>query len=222
MAIDDGRQSPKKFAVVLFRGFQALDAFGPLDILNMLSSYHTPLELYVLAETLDPVPTKAHAQGGYAMSQSVVPTHTFESAPRDIEVLLVPGGFGTRDRGNVQPAVDFVRSAFPRLRYLLTVCTGSALVAMSGVLDGRRATSNKKASAWVKSQGPNVRWVLEARWVTDGNVWTASGISAGIDMAYAFVSEMYGEDIAQELADRAEYTRQKDPSVDPFAKFAKM
>ena len=67
------------------------------------------------------------------------------------------------------------------------------------------------------SHGPNGEWVREARWVTDGNVWTASGISAGIDMMYAFVSDQWGEDVAQNIADRSEYTRQKDSKKDPFA-----
>ncbi|KAK7756533.1 hypothetical protein SLS62_001368 [Diatrype stigma] len=140
---------PKKFGVVLFPGFQALDVFGPLDILNLLAKYIPELELYILASTLDPVPTNPLAKG-FEISQSVVPTHTFEQAPEDIEVLLVPGGPGTRQRDLVQPVVDFVKSTFPKLRYLLTVCTGSAVVAMSGVLDGKRATSNKRAFSWVR------------------------------------------------------------------------
>jgi transcriptional regulator GlxA family with amidase domain len=70
------------------------------------------------------------------------------------------------------------------------------------------------------TQGPNVNWVLEARWVADGHIWTSSGISAGIDMTYAFVSAQYGEEIAQEIADRSEYRRNTDPNDDPFAKFA--
>ena len=65
-----------------------------------------------------------------------------------------------------------------------------------------------------------VDWVLAARWVTDGNVWTASGISAGIDMMYAFIADQYGEDVAQTLADAAEYRRNTDASDDPFARFA--
>ena len=141
---------PKKFGVVLFPGFQALDAFGPLDILNLLSTHFAPeLELCVLAATRDPVPTRARAGHPLAMSQSVVPTHTFADAPSDIEVLLVPGGYGTRQPDLAQPVVEFLRSAVPRLPYLLTVCTGSALAAMSGVLDGKRATSNKLALEWV-------------------------------------------------------------------------
>ncbi|XXH02706.1 hypothetical protein Hte_009091 [Hypoxylon texense] len=208
---------PTRFAVALFPGFQALDVFGPLDILNLLSK-KTPLSLRVLGATLDPVSTRADGTG-HTTGQAVVPTHTFADGglEDDVEVLLVPGGFGTRDAENVKGVVEFVRAAYPSLRFLLTVCTGSAVAAMSGVLDGRRATSNKRAWAWATAQGPKVQWVPRARWVADGNVWTSSGISAGIDMMYAFVADQYGEDVAQELADAAEYVRNTDPGVDPFA-----
>lgn len=226
---------PLKYGVVLFPGFQALDVFGPLDIFN-LHSKAEPLELSLLAATSEPVSTSLET---WPFSQSLVPTHTFANAPADLEVLLVPGGVGTRDDANIAPAVEFVKNRFPKLRFLLTVCTGSALAAKAGVLDGKRATSNKRAWKWASTsdgafvsfgadsnicqataQGPNVDWVLKARWVKDGNIWTSSGISAGIDMTYAFVSDQYGEDVAQELADRAEYRRNTDPDDDPFAKFA--
>ncbi|KAI1408588.1 class I glutamine amidotransferase-like protein [Hypoxylon sp. FL1857] len=211
----DSCRPPTRFAVALFPGFQALDVFGPLDILNMLSK-QTPLSLYILSPTLDPVSTKTSITG-HSVGQAVAATHTYADRPNDIEVLLLPGGSGTRDPENIQEVVDFVRGAYPRLRYLLTVCTGSAVAAKSGVLDGRRATSNKRAWTWATSQGPNVTWVRRARWVTDGNIWTSSGISAGIDMMYAFVADQWGEDVAQTLADASEYVRNTDPHVDPFA-----
>lgn len=66
------------------------------------------------------------------------------------------------------------------------------------------------------TQGPKVDWVLKARWVTDGNIWTSSGISAGIDMMYAFVAEVYGGEVAQDLANASEYRRNTDPNDDPF------
>jgi putative intracellular protease/amidase len=141
--------SPTKYAVALFSGFQALDVFGPLDALNILSA-STPLGLYILSTTLSPVstiPVKDPIPG--FIGQSVVPTHTYQDAPSDIEVLLVPGGQGTRDPELTQPVVDFIASSFPKLRYLLTVCTGSAVAARAGVLDGRNATSNKLAFDWV-------------------------------------------------------------------------
>ncbi|KAI2637734.1 class I glutamine amidotransferase-like protein [Hypomontagnella submonticulosa] len=211
----NGGSPPTRFAVALFPGFQALDVFGPLDILNLLSK-RTPLSLHVLAATLDPVPTGTPITG-HTTSQSIVPTRTFADGFDDIDVLLVPGGFGTRIPENVAPVVEFIRAAYPKLRFLLTVCTGSAVAAQSGVLDGRRATSNKRAWAWATAQGPKVTWVRHARWVTDGNVWTSSGISAGIDMMYAFVAAQFGEAVAQDVANASEYVRNTDPDVDPFA-----
>jgi putative intracellular protease/amidase len=153
MAVQAKKQPPTKFGVALFPGFQALDVFGPLDALNNMSR-STPLEFVVLAATLDPVNTKVEAPG--RIGQSVVPTHTFDNCPADLEVLLVPGGFGCRDQAHMAPLVEFLRRVYPKLRYLLTVCTGSAVVAMSGVLDGRRATSNKRSWDWV---GPLLRLV---------------------------------------------------------------
>jgi len=141
---------PKNIGVVLFPGFQLLDITGPLDVLNILSSTHT-LHLSIIAATLDPVSTKHALSSGVGShcSQSIVPTHTFATAPADLEVLIVPGGFGSRQEEKIEGVVEFVRSRYAGLRWLLTVCTGSAIVAKSGVLDGRRATSNKKAFAWV-------------------------------------------------------------------------
>ncbi|KAI0542736.1 ThiJ/PfpI family protein [Xylaria digitata] len=208
------KQPPTKFGVVLFPGFQALDVFGPLDALNNLSRM-IPLEFTVLAVTLDPVNTEVPNPG--RIGQSVVPTHTFDNCPKDLEVLLVPGGFGARDPAITAPIVEFLKRIFPQLRHLLTVCTGSAIVAQSGLLDGRRATSNKRSWEWATSQGPAVWWVREARWVADGNIWTSSGVSAGIDLMFAFIADQYGEETAKQLADIAEYVRNPDSSVDPFA-----
>ncbi|KAL6876865.1 class I glutamine amidotransferase-like protein [Trichoderma novae-zelandiae] len=212
--------SPTNYAVALFSGFQALDVFGPLDALNILSA-STPLDLYILSPTLDPVstiPVKDPIAG--AIGQCVVPTHTYQDAPKNIEVLLVPGGQGTRDPELTQPVVDFIASTFPNLRYLLTVCTGSALAARAGVLDGKNATSNKLAFDWVASNGPNVRWVRHARWVQDGNIWTSSGVSAGIDMMYAFIAEQYGQGVADSVAISSEYSRNTDSTNDPFSGLA--
>ncbi|KAI0469966.1 class I glutamine amidotransferase-like protein [Xylariaceae sp. FL0804] len=207
--------APTKFALVLFPGFQALDAFGPIDILNILSKTSS-LSLVLLAATMDPVPTNPTGSG-HSIGQKIVPTHTFETCPEDVQVLLVPGGFGTRDEAVIGPVVQFVASIYPKLRYLLSVCTGSAALAMSGVLDGKRATSNKRSWDWATAQGPRVEWVRKARWVTDGNIWTSSGVSAGIDMMYAFVADQFGEDVAARISKASEYVRNKDPDDDPFA-----
>lgn len=139
---------PTKYAVALFDGFQSLDVFGPIDALNYLSKT-TALELSILGPTLEPVST-LHKPTPGRIGQKVVPTHTYADAPEGIEVLLVPGGQGTRDAAHTQVVVDFIKDRYPKLRYLLTVCTGSALAARAAVLDGREATSNKLSFGWVR------------------------------------------------------------------------
>lgn len=101
---------------------------------------------------------------------------------------------------------------------MLTVCTGSLLVAKTGLLNGRKATSNKKALPMVMKTVPQVnRQKKKARRVVDGRFYTSSGISAGMDMALGFIADRYGEEEAQRIAGFTEYRRIADPSDDPFA-----
>jgi len=97
------------------------------------------------------------------------------------------------------------------------VCTGSALLAAAGLLDGYRATSNKRAFGWVGEQGPRVEWVAQARWVQDRDRWTSSGVAAGLDMALALIARLHGQQLAQDVADRIELERHQDAAWDPFA-----
>ena len=98
-----------------------------------------------------------------------------------------------------------------------SVCTGSAILAKAGLLDGRPATSNKQAFTWVKKQGPKVEWVKQARWVEDGKFYTSSGVSAGIDMSLAVIARILGIDVSESLALATEYEWHRDSSWDPFA-----
>jgi len=201
--------------VVLFPGFQALDVFGPLDVLNVLSKTHN-LTLSILASTTEPVTTKL-SKFPNDIGQSILPTHTFESTP-SLDVLLVPGGLGTRESTPaLNEAISYIREVYPKLKYLITVCTGSGLAARAGILDGKQATTNKRAWSTITEWGPNVQWIAHARWVVDGNIWTSSGVSAGIDVTFAWIAAVYGEDMARTIADVIEYERHTDSHWDPFA-----
>ncbi|KAG6909811.1 hypothetical protein DXG01_015304 [Tephrocybe rancida] len=211
---------PVNFGLILFPGFQPLDVFGPLGALNTLaqSRPETP-KLSIIAATLDPVSTKppvSVSQAPLAFFESVVPTHTFETAP-PLDVLIIPGGQGLRDDAVVQSAAEFTAKVYPSLKYLITVCTGSVIAARVGILDGKRATTNKRAWQWATSLRAEVAWVARARWVVHGNIWTSSGVSAGIDVVFAWIEEVYGQETATELADALEYERHTDASWDPYA-----
>ncbi|KAJ4317980.1 hypothetical protein N0V94_004663 [Neodidymelliopsis sp. IMI 364377] len=261
--------------MLLLPHFQALDVFGPLDVLNTLSmlySNKTTMTLTLLSRTMDPVSTTMkgmHGKGNFG--EEILPTNTFSeilgkkrvrkpkghgqmsvkndnegedgdgwgngyarrheglapSAPqdppmnhtmpvdKDIEVLLVPGGGGTRQ--NMTEEIDFVREIYPKLKYIISICTGATILSRAGVLDGKKATTNKRSWAWATSTGPKVTWVPAARWVEDGNVFSSSGISAGIDVTLAWVGKVYGEEVADYLANSMEYERWTDPHRDPFA-----
>ena len=227
------QRPPTKYGVLLFPGFQLLDVCGPLDMLNLLAvTTEWGATLYIIAETMEPV----HTRPGQALSQTMLPTHTFDTCPDDMEVLLVPGGFGLRTPSYYEAAIPFIKRVYPKLQYLLTVCTGSALCAQAGVLDGKKATTNKASYQWVSfwldvgehcltpilqaiQFGPKVDWQPAARWVVDGNCWTSSGVSAGMDLMCAFLAEMHTESVADNIAQRSEYTRTKDAEIDPFAEF---
>jgi transcriptional regulator GlxA family with amidase domain len=217
-----GTDHPVSFGIVLFPAFQALDVFGPIDALNNLSLKYK-MNLYLIAETMDPVSTQVTSQlnkTGSQFAQSIVPTHTFSNAPK-LDVLMIPGGQGTREADEkLKPILDYISTTFPSLRWLFTVCTGSGLAAKAGVLDGLSATTNKRAWREITAWRPQVKWDVTKRWVKDsgGKVWTTSGISAGNDGIFAWVGEVYGDDEAENLANMSEYVRNKDPSFEPFAK----
>lgn len=211
---------PEHYGVLLFQAFEALDVFGPLDALQILSrNYTMDLSLISSSSTLDPVTTQPRAPSMNPMNstffQSVLPTHTIEDGP-DLDVLIVPGGLGTR-ASDLGATIDYIRTTYPKLQYLITVCTGAGLAARAGVLDGRRATTNKGSWASTIALGPKVKWEGHARWTVDGNIWTSSGISAGIDVTFAFIQQVYGDDAATYVANRMEYERHQDPKWDPFA-----
>ena len=117
---------------------------------------------------------------GVRLSSQILATHSFANAP-PLDILLIPGGLGNRvlAEHNDTAVEDFIAARYPQLKYLLSTCTGAVSIANSGVLEGRRATSNKAAWKWVITHGKNVTWVPTARWVVDGNIWTSSGVSAG-------------------------------------------
>ena len=124
-------------------------------------------------------------------------------------------------RGTQPPTpglIEFVRRAPGRCRRVAATCLGAFVLAEAGLLDGRRATTNKRAFKWVAEQGAKVNWIREARWVEDGKFATSSGVSAGIDMALAVMARLYGADTAEQIAIAMEYEWHRDARWDPFAK----
>jgi len=196
----------KRLGVVLFPGFELLDVFGPLEMFGNLQGL---VEVSLVAQTAGAV---ASAQGPSALA-----VHGFAECPH-LDLILVPGGIGTRDQIDNPVLLDWLAARVAAADVAMTVCTGTALFARAGVLDGRRATTNKMVFQWVADQGPKVTWVKEARWVEDGKFVTSSGVSAGIDMALAVIARLFGPDTSRLLALGTEYEWHQDAAWDPFAK----
>ena len=191
--------------VVLFPGFELLDVFGPLEVFGALPDR---FDLGLVGPAAGPVRS---AQGPAAVAD-----RAYRDAPTP-GVVLVPGGRGTRQLVTDRAFLDWLAGWAGAADLVTSVCTGSALLGAAGLLDGYRATSNKRAFGWVTGQGPRVDWTARARWVEDRDRWTSSGVAAGIDMALALVARLHGEPVAAAVADRIEFDWHRDASWDPFA-----
>lgn len=197
----NAKPPPNKWGFILFQAYEPLDIFGPYEALFTLAR-RQKIDIAWLAETLKPVTTGPQMPAMNPMNSSafisVSPSHTFATAPSDIEVLLVPGGLGAR-APNINGTLDYIVKSFPKLKYLITVCTGSMVVARTGLLSGKRVTTNKAAWKDVVATDPTAHWIPHARWAVDGKIWSSSGVSAGIDVTLAWISCHYGEDVAAEV-----------------------
>lgn len=196
--------APVTVGVVLYPGFEVLDVYGPIEFWSYVPNFR----IVLIAETAGPV---LSAQG-----TSTLATHSFETAPR-LDILMVPGGNGTSAQLHNPALLEFLVEADRSTMYTTSVCSGSAILARAGLLDGHRATSNKRAFYLAEQQGSSVEWIPEARWVESGKMFTSSGVSAGIDMALALVARIHGVDAARELAQSLEYTWHEASETDPFA-----
>lgn len=168
---------PKTYGVLIFDELFSVDMMGPLAYLNNIPG----AEIFFIHDTLSPapsgclppIPPTSPSRPGLLY----IPTYTLDNVP-PLDVLIIPGGGSRRLRAS-KKWEEFVARVYPSLQYLFAVCTGVALLARSGVLDGKRATTNKESFSWVASQGPDVKWVKVGRWVVDGNIWTSSGRFCG-------------------------------------------
>ncbi len=194
----------KQINVLCFDGFTTLDALGPAEVFGRLQDRFC-LDYFSRFG--------GEIEGSAKVRINTRPTT--EIGRHDI--LLIPGGFGTRKLVDDPTFIGELKALASISEEVLCVCTGSALLARTGLLDGHEATGNKLAWDWVIQQGPAVRWKRKARWVADGKFRTSSGVSAGIDMALGYLSDAFSETAALRVAESLEYLWNKDPDDDPFA-----
>jgi transcriptional regulator GlxA family with amidase domain len=148
----------------------------------------------------------------------------FEQARRErLDLLMIPGGGGTwplLDEDNhpkkVEALLEWVHAMDGRVKIMASVCTGAAVLAHAGLLDGLPAATNHSAFSWVASHGPNVLWDSVSRWVDAGKYVTSAGVSAGTDMGFYLVSRLAGRAVAENAVTAAEYDWHRDPNAPIF------
>ena len=191
------------FNVILFDDFETLDAFGPVEIIGKMPKAYKLNYFSMNGETV--------------LSSQQISVNTLPFSEIDTSgILLIPGGMGTRKLIDDVDFINQIKSLSQEALYVLTVCTGSALLAKTGLLENKKATSNKLAFDWVCKNGQGVNWIKKARWVTDGKYYTSSGVSAGMDMTLGFICDVHGEKAAHDLCRYIEYIWNENKDDDPF------
>ena len=193
-----------EIAFILFDDYETLDVFGPAEIFGRLVDiYH--LKFYSL-------------EGGIVTNRHRVPivTEKLDNLKTKPGIVLIPGGMGTRKEVHNPLLLEKIEQLSKSSNYVLTVCTGSALLSKTGLLNGKEATSNKRAFSWVMSQNDQVVWDKKARWKIDGKYYTSSGVSAGMDMSLGFLADRHGLEFARNVAKQIEYHWTEDKDNDNF------
>ena len=183
------------FGFLIFPGLEELDLIGPWEMVSLWSKYlQGPERCLMVAQTREPVVC--------AKGMSINPHVAFDECP-PLDYLLVPGGEGTRQQVDNATLVRFVADQAKGCQAVLSVCTGAFILHRAGLLSGRRATTHWSSLSRLADLG-NVE-VVQERVVRDGNIWTAAGVSAGIDLALAFIESVAGEAVAGKVQFGAEY-----------------
>ena len=201
------RGNVRNVGILLFDNVEVLDFAGPFEVFSRTrlvpgpesrrSDDSAPFHVFTVGRTTDPVT----ATGGLV----VVPQHGFADAPR-IDILVVPGGFGTRPLLHDEETLDWIRRTAASAQQVTSVCTGSLLLGKAGLLKGRKATTHWAALDLLESLGTGAAVQRDLRVVDDGII-TSAGVASGIDMSFYVVERLCGRDVADETARYIEYRR---------------
>lgn len=193
----------KTVGILIFDDVEVLDYCGPYEVFCSVRldeerrrEEPSPFQVLLVAEEGDMITTS----GG----MRVLPDVTTSECPA-LDILLVPGGWGTRREISNERLLAWIAERAGEVTTLTSVCTGSMLLGKAGLLAGRHATTHWKSLGWVRESFPDVTVEERLHVVRDGNIYTSAGISAGIDLALLVAVEYFGEGIARATARHMEY-----------------
>ncbi|KAJ6500806.1 class I glutamine amidotransferase-like protein [Mycena sanguinolenta] len=220
-------------AVCISQGVTLSDFIPEMEILAGLNNADHPvlgkgmgdvpyrLKFEYLSSSMDPV-VSMQGEG----LPTVNPTTSYAAATasgKQYDIIWVPAStipdFESGDSKVPEGIIPFIVSQAPKAKYIMSVCGGAVYLAFAGLLAGKKATTNKAFYRTIVGATPkDIQWVPKARWVVDGNVWTSSGVTAGCDMALAFVDHLAGPRVARFIRGAVEL-REVTQEDDPFAEF---
>ncbi len=189
----------RNVAILVFDDVEVLDAFGPFEVFGVSGfgmSEELPFHVYTVAEHEGPI----IARNGL----SVNPTYTIANCPQP-NLLLIPGGFGTRRLLENTTILNWIAAQVDRVELLLSVCTGALLLAKTGLLKGLSATTHWGSIDTLQNLAPDTHVYPDKRYVDNGKIILSAGVSAGIDMSLYVVSRLLGEEQASKTARHMQY-----------------
>ena len=181
--------------IVLYPDSEELDWVGPFEVFGM-AAMGRDVEVVTIAETTEPI------RG--AKGLRVLPDHSFETAPT-LDVVLVPGGQGSRAQMRNPVLLDWLRDVAPGCSWVTSVCTGSAILHEAGLTKGRRITTHWGYIETLRERAEDSTVLERVRYVRDGKLLTSAGVSAGIDMSLWLVGQLFGAEHARATQRWMEY-----------------
>jgi len=190
----------RNVAILLFDDVEVLDFAGPFEVLAVTDELnnHTIFSVFTVAETHNAI----KARNGL----SVNPDYALSDCPTP-DILIVPGGVGTRPLLEKENIIEWIQLVSKEAELVLSVCTGSLVLAKAGLLEGLQATTHHQVFDKLSSMAPNTKILRGQRYVDNGSIVTAAGISAGIDMCFYIVEKLLGREYADKTASYMEYKR---------------
>lgn len=197
------KKIPLIVGILIFDDVEILDVAGPFEVFAVTRlndeqrlQQSSPFKVYLISETNKQIT----AIGGLRLTPDV----TISECP-ELDLLIVPGGWGTRKESKNKILVKWIGNQFTNDRLIASVCTGSGLLGKAGLLDGRDATTHWRAFDFLQESAPKARILKNVRFTLTEPIFTSAGVSAGIDLALRIVSHVFGTEVGQATARQMEY-----------------
>lgn len=188
----------RNVAMLIFEDIEVLDFAGPFEVFNVTAELNdpAPFNVFTVAESAAPVKTRGKL--------NINPNYSIYGMP-PADILIVPGGAGTRPLLKKPQMLDWLREQYGQVEWLLSVCTGALVLGQAGLLDGLPATSHHDSFDELRRAAPTCQIVMDRRYVDNGKIVTAGGISAGIDASLYLVRQMLGDQVLRKTLSVMEY-----------------